>query len=263
MGIIDAHTHFFPDAVAEKAIPKMQESSGVKPWHDGTMAGLLASMDGAGIEKSVVLQVATNPEKVSAVNRFSASVDHPGIKMTGALHPKSPDWQGDLDEMLNLGFRLLKLHPDYQGFSVGDPSLLPFFAAVRDAGAKIIFHSGQDPSYVDPFGGPPHMIAALLDKLPGLVVQAAHMGGYRMWDEVEQCLLGRENVLIDTSFSFGIMPDKRIRNMILRHGTDRVLFGTDSPWCDQTSDVVNIRGLNLGDEVEEKIFTANAMHWLY
>ena len=182
--------------------------------------------------------------------------------MAGALHPLASGWPQHLEEMLSLGFGLLKLHPDYQGFSVGDPRLLPFFAAVRDAGVTIIFHAGEDPSFTAPFGGPPRMIAALLEQLPGLTAYASHMGGFKMWDEAEECLLGREEVLIDTSFSFGYLPDERIRSMILRHGADRVLFGTDSPWLDQAAEVANIRRLKLGDKAEEAIFSANAMRWL-
>lgn len=255
---IDIHTHFFPDAVAARAIPQMEESSGWKTCHDGTLSGLLGSMDAAGVETSIVLPVATNLHKVGSVNRFSASIDNGRIVMAGALHPGSPAWRDDLEEMLMLGFRAVKLHPDYQGFTVDDPKMLPFFANLRDAGVTVIFHAGADPSYQPPFGAPPVRIASLLDNLPGMQVHASHMGGFQHIDEVEQCLAGRENVVMDTSFSFGFIPDQRIRALIEAHGVERIMFGTDSPWLDQTEQAGNVVKLGLGDRETEMILYSNA-----
>lgn len=262
MEIIDAHTHFFPDQVAAGAISRLEASSGEKAFHDGTLAGLLGSMDKAGIATSLVLPVATNPEKVSSLNRFSASLGQERVVMAGALHPRSLSWREELDEMLELGFRSLKLHPDYQEFYPDDPELLPFFAAVRDAGVTVIFHAGADLSYKPPYGGPPARIARLMDSLPGLRVYATHMGGFRMWDEAERCLVGREDVVLDTSFSFGYMPAERIRSIIRDHGADRVMFGSDSPWLDQSEQVAKLRRLALESETEEKILGRNARRLL-
>ena len=258
MRIIDFHTHFFPDKVAEKAISQMEAASGYKAYTDGTQAGLLRSMEVAGIQASVVLPVATNPEKVGSINRFSASIKHRRLLMVGALHPRAPRWQTDLEEMLELGFTAVKFHPDYQEFHPDDPELLPFFAALRDSGLLAIFHAGEDLSYQPPYNGSPSRLAWLLGQLPGIKIMATHMGGYRMWDEVENCLLGKP-VYMDTPFSFGEMSDERIRSLINKHGSDYVLFGTDSPWLDQATEVKNVLRLGLGSSVEEKIFHANAV----
>ncbi|MEA2063638.1 MAG: amidohydrolase family protein [Gemmatimonadota bacterium] len=256
---IDFHTHFFPDKVAKAAIPRMEAASaGHKAFIDGTAAGLIASMDRAGIESSVVLPVATNPEKVSSVNRFSASVDEPRLFMLGTLHPKSAGWRGELEEVISFGMPGIKLHPDYQGFHPDDPELLPFFAALRDNGLLLAIHAGEDLSYEPPFGGGPARIAKLMDALPGLTVMAAHMGGFRMWDEVEEHLVGRP-VYMDTSFGVGYLSDKRLRAMISSHGTKYILFGTDSPWLDQAAEIEKVQALNLGSAAEEQIFFTNAL----
>lgn len=258
MKIIDAHTHFFPDAVAGKAIPKMEQTSGEKAFHDGTLAGLIGSMDDAGIELSVVLPVATNPLKVDSLNRFSAAVDSGRVVMAGGLHPHSPRWREELELMLALGFGAVKLHPDYQEFYPDDENLRPFFAALRDAGVTVAFHVGADLSYDPPYGGPPERIAALMDALPGLKVYATHMGGFRMWDAVERRLAGREDVLMDTSFSFGFMPEEQLRRIIAKHGAERVMYGSDSPWLDQAEQVENVRRLGLSSRDEELILYDNA-----
>jgi len=261
MSVIDAHTHFFPDAVARKAIPRMEENSGQRAFHDGTLAGLVASMDQAGIGKSIVLPVATNPDKVGSVNLFSASVASPRVAMSGALHPKAGQWRAHLDQMLGLGFRAVKFHPDYQEFRPDDPACLDLFAALRDAGVLVIFHAGEDLSYQPPAAGPPASIAALLDRLPGLAVYATHLGGFRMWDEVLACLAGR-GVYMDTSFSFGYASREMILRLIRANGADYVLYGSDSPWLDQRAELENVRGLGLPPAAEEKILCANALRLL-
>jgi len=259
--VIDFHTHIFPDKVAEAAIPKMEATSGYKAYTDGTRAGLIRSMEKAGVECSVTLPVATNPDKVSSINRFGASVNDPRLHMAGALHPKAENWRKHVEEVVELGFSAVKLHPDYQEFYPDDPDLLPFFAALRDNGILVFFHAGEDLSYKAPFGGEPARIARLMENLPGIKIFAGHMGGYRMWDEVDRCLVGKP-VYMDTSFSFGEISDERIRSMIGRHGAEYVLFGTDSPWLDQAAEIKNVLRLGLGSAVEEKIFYENAVRLL-
>jgi len=61
-GIIDFHTHAFPDELAARAIPFLEEEGNVKAWLDGTAADLLRSMDRAGIERSVICSIATRPQ---------------------------------------------------------------------------------------------------------------------------------------------------------------------------------------------------------
>ncbi|MBN2289296.1 MAG: amidohydrolase family protein [Candidatus Glassbacteria bacterium] len=258
MRIVDFHTHVFPDKVAAGAIPKMEQTSGYKAFTDGTVGGLVASMEAAGIDKSVALPVATNPEKVSSVNRFGASIAEPRLCMFGALHPKASSWHEHLEEVLGYGMAGIKLHPDYQDFYPDDPDLLPFFAACRDSGLLVFFHAGGDLSFEPPNRGGPARIASLLEALPGIKIFAAHMGGFRMWDEVEEHLLGKP-VFMDTSFAIGYLSDDRLRGMIRRHGTEYVLFGTDSPWMGQSEEVKNVLGLGLGSAAEERIFFANAL----
>ena len=57
--IIDFHTHAFPDTLAPRAIGVLTEKSGLKPTHDGTAQGLVSNLDKNGIDKAVVLSIAT------------------------------------------------------------------------------------------------------------------------------------------------------------------------------------------------------------
>ena len=46
--------------------------------------------------------------------------------------------------------------------------------------------------------------------------------------------------------------------MIEKHGEDRILFASDSPWQSQKADVERLRAFSLGKDTEEKIFSENA-----
>ena len=207
-------------------------------------------MDKAGIERALVLPVATNPDKVSSVNRFSAGVDDARLVMLGALHPFSDSWREELDEVLALGMPGVKLHPEYQEFEPDDPELLPFFAAIRDSGLVVVF----DP----PARATPERLSTLLGHLPGLKIVATHMGSFRLWDQVERHLVGKP-VWLDTPFGLGYMPDEQFHRILADHGSDYVMFGTDSPWLDQSEELQRLLRAGLEDSVLEKILWRNAV----
>jgi hypothetical protein len=83
------------------------------------------------------------------------------------------------------------------------------------------------------------------------------MGGWRMWEQSRQMLVG-QNCLLETSFSLHEMPPGQIVEMIRAHGADKVLFGTDSPWADQRAEILALRSLGLTEEELAKIFFSNA-----
>ena len=72
--LIDFHTHAFPDAVAEKAIPTLSRcSGGVVPAYDGKIKSLKAHMLAHDVDYAVVLNIATNPHQEKKVNDFAIS----------------------------------------------------------------------------------------------------------------------------------------------------------------------------------------------
>lgn len=58
-----------------------------------------------------------------------------------------------------------------------------------------------------------------------------NLGGFGMWDEVEETLVG-EPVYRDLAHTFFWAPDEVILRIIQRHGAERIPFGTDAPWQD-------------------------------
>ena len=74
----------------------------------------------------------------------------------------------------------------------------------------------------------PERLAHALEKFPGLIMVAAHLGGYKSWDESLHYLIGK-NFYIDTSSAIEYMDGAEAAGIIRKHGTKRVLFGTDYP----------------------------------
>ncbi|NCD22233.1 MAG: amidohydrolase, partial [Spartobacteria bacterium] len=87
--IIDFHTHAFEDSLAAKAIPFLENEGHIKAFTDGRAAGLLASMDRAGIERSVVCPIATKPSHFDGIRRWAREVrtTRPRLEMLLSIHP--------------------------------------------------------------------------------------------------------------------------------------------------------------------------------
>lgn len=261
--IIDIHTHVFPDALASRAVTVLAERSHVSPYTDGTCAGLLESMRRAGISKSCIAPIATKPDQARSINRWAKEISerHEQIISFGALHPEQGDWREEIDFLVSNGFRGIKLHPDYQEFFVDDPAIIPMLRALRDAGLIVLVHAGVDIGLPPPVHCTPDRLARLLDSVTGLTVIAAHMGGYQCWDDVERHLVGR-NLYLDTSFSLADLGSERMAEIIRAHGIDKTLFGTDSPWTDQSAEAHGIRSLPFTDDEIAAILGGNARRLL-
>jgi len=104
----------------------------------------------------------------------------------------------------------------------------------------------------------------MLDEFPNLTVVAAHLGGNRMWNEVEHHLCGRKNLYFDTALlsAEGLDPTLAL-SVIRKHGTDRILFGSDLPWSDPARELAFVRSLGLTDGELSAILEENALTLLY
>lgn len=109
---------------------------------------------------------------------------------------------------------------------------------------------------------PPAAVKKRLERSPNTTLIGAHFGGNMMWSEVEELLLGK-NYYIDTSMgaSAGLSPEQAIR-MISKHGSEKILFGSDCPWGNPRLTFKYIDSLPLTDAVKENIFSKNALRLL-
>lgn len=259
---IDFHTHVYPEHIAERTVASIGARAGIRSCTDGTLRGLLQSMDRAGIDISVVSSVATRPEQVDSIHDWLLGLRRPGIIPVATMHPEAPPDRDTIRALKAKGFRGFKVHPDFQDFFVDEERMEPFYEAARSEGMYILFHAGVDRGMPHPVHGTPQGIARVHEAFPGLTIVAAHMGGEFMYRETEEHLLGKD-IYLDTSFVLRRMSVSLIRRFMERHPPERFLFGTDSPWTDQEKELRFLLSLPfLGDGAREMITHKNAARLL-
>ena len=78
-----------------------------------------------------------------------------------------------------------------------------------------------------------------------------------MWDDVDKYLIGTD-LYMDTSMISGFLDKEKCRDMIIRHGSDKFLFGSDSPWQSAKESCEYLMSLGLSGEDTELIKHKNA-----
>jgi predicted TIM-barrel fold metal-dependent hydrolase len=259
--IVDFHVHIFPDDIAGRALEALITAYRVEAVTDGTVSGLLAHMETSGVGWSVVQPVATKPSQVRSINDWAASHSDPRIISFGAIHPDCEDPGGEIEKIIASGLPGIKIQGNWQNVYIDDPRMYPIYEAAQDR-LIVMFHSGDELAPLKEMKATPAHIAKIHSDFPKLTIIVAHMGGYRMWDEVEEQLLGKD-LYFDTSTCFPeYMPDERFLRLIRIHGVERILFATDSPLGDATKDIPRLMQMGLSDSELEMIFWSNAKRLL-
>lgn len=263
--ILDFHTHCFPDTLAPKAIAALTATSapfGYTPLTDGTVGGLLASMDRAGIDRAVVCNIATNARQMSRVNDFAIATaqSQPRLIPFGSIHPEATEAEMDTEfnRLQTAGIVGIKIHPDYVKINVDDPSFAPIFARCETRGMIVVTHAGFDPVSPDHIHCPPEGILRVMADFPKLKLVAAHTGGFNEESKTLELLCGT-SVYIDTSLSaIRVNQAEQLRAILRLHDPNRILFATDTPWSSPKKEIAFIRETELEEELTDKIFHGNA-----
>ena len=254
--IIDAHCHIYPDKIAEKASASTSNFYQIPSSLDGKISTLLKQGERAGIEHFIVQSVATTPKQVSSINRFIAEVvanSNGTFTGLGTLHPDSDHIAQDVDEILELGLKGVKLHPDIQQFKLDDPRMCKIYE-LCEGKLVLLLHTG-DHRY--DFSNPNRLIP-ILEKYPDLTVIGAHFGGWSIWEEATEKLCKYQNLFVDCSSSLYAMTPEKAKELIMAYGTDRVLFGTDYPLWDVETELERFMKIDLTEEQREDILYNNA-----
>ena len=137
--IIDFHTHAFSEKIAQKAMSELAGTSGLTPYTDGTVRSLLKHMDETGVDKSVVLPIATKPSQQKIINSWANEIMSDRIYPFGSVHPDADDACEMLEEIKDSGLYGVKLHPDYQGFFADDERVYPVYEKCVQLGLPVVF----------------------------------------------------------------------------------------------------------------------------
>jgi predicted TIM-barrel fold metal-dependent hydrolase len=260
-GIIDIHTHAFPDNIAEKAIPALEaEAPGVNAFLDGKVSSLLRSMDEAGIETSVICSIATKPGQFESILKWSKEIASGRIVPFLSFHPTITDYAEKAKQIAGEGFRGVKFHPFYQDFYLDEERMFPIYESLARYGLVVVMHTGYDIAFERIRRCDPRQILNVMDRFPELKLVTTHLGAWEMWEDVREILIGRP-IYMELSFAVEYLGEG-IRDMLMAHPKEYILFGTDSPWTGQKATLDSIRGLGLPEDVESALLRDNALRLL-
>ena len=275
--IIDFHTHSFPDKIAQDAVEKLGSSAHIKYFTDGTADGIVNSMRNGGVDLSVMLPVAVKASNVQSINSYSAQFNQRyadrGIFSFGCIHPDCDDWKNELLRVKQLGLKGIKIHPVYQGVNQNDIRYIRILERAGELDLVVVAHAGLDIGFPGVVNSTPQMIADAIKQAGPVKFVAAHMGGWKLWQDAEM-LAELPNVYIDTAFSLGtitprendsfylqndsgLMTEEQFCHIVKTFGADRVLFGSDCPWDSQKTAVERIKNSGLCHSDIEKILGLN------
>ncbi|MBQ9760722.1 MAG: amidohydrolase [Clostridia bacterium] len=261
--IIDFHTHCFPDTLAPRAMESLKKTFATggftKVYTDGTAASAKEALSKNGIDRAVVCNIATNAHQEHKVNDFAIALKaDPFFYPLGSVHPDSERVEEELSRLAEAGIKGIKLHPDYVRVPITDPRMDRILSALEARGMFCVMHAGYDPISPDRIHATPEMLRETIDRHPNLTLIAAHMGGFAQARGVLEHLVGT-NIYFDTSLC-SLRPDEReeLIEILNRHGEDRLLFGTDTPWSDSKAEIEFLEGVGLSRERLERIYCKNA-----
>jgi len=261
--VIDFHTHAFPDGLAERAIASLVSGSGGKypPHSDGTLSGLINNMDKFGVDISVVQPVITKASQLKTLNEWAKSIESDRIISFGGIYPHTEDYKADIDFVCSLGLKGLKFHPEYQNFWVDAPEMLKIYDYALSKDLILLFHAGFDPAFPPPYRSNPKAFANIAREMQGGTIIAAHLGGQQQWDKVVEELAG-EDIYLDTSMGFKYYTKEQFLKIVEKHGADKILFGSDSPWSRADEEIAELKKLSLSEEQLQNILYKNAVRLL-
>lgn len=185
----------------------------------------------------------------------------------GGVHARfTEDPTGDVDRLVDLGIRLVKIHPPHQRFAAnayteGLDALGKIYRRCEERGLPVMIHTGTSifPGARSKYGNPMELDDVAID-FPDLRIVMAHGGRPLYMQEAFFILRRHPKVWLDVS---GIPPTRLLEYFPrLAELADRVLWGTDWPSPgvkDMRINLDQFLGLPLTDAHKKAILETNAL----
>ncbi len=276
-GVTDIHIHIQPWRQLKPAVAAAMRRGKEEEWErlmalmedPGTLLGI---MDASGIWRVGLINY-PSPDLMGftdETNTFAAqyAANAPERLLPfGGVHPRfTQDPEGQVEELLALGIRCLKIHPPHQqipanAYTQGLEALARIYRRCEERGLPVMIHTGTSifPGARCKFGRPMELDDVAID-FPDLTIIMAH-GGRPLWmDEAFFLLRRHRNICLELS---GIPPLKLLDYFPrLEEIGDRVLWGTDWPSPgvrDLKQNLDQFRSLPLSEEFQVKVTRTNPL----
>jgi hypothetical protein len=241
-----------------------------------TPQGIRSYLQANGIDYAVALAevspvttgTISNEETIAFVDAANALPDPPGgpagrLLPFASLNPYiEGDLAGRLEQLVQQGFRGIKIYPVYQHHYTNDPRLYPMYARAQELGIPALVHTGSSAfkGARIKYGDPLHLDDVAID-FPGLALLMAH-GGRPFWYEQAFWMARRHpNVYLEVSG----LPGRKLLEYFprLEEIADKVVYGSDWPGNPYLRrNIEAIHDLPLGSEAKELILGGNAARLL-
>jgi len=274
--ITDCHVHIQPvEMFKPEALAIMKKK---RPNFDDILEycrspkAFLAYLDRCGIDRAVLINYVA-PEVIgftSGVNAFVADyckANPQRLIPCGSLHPRhTHNVLADVEQIVRLGIRLIKIHSSYQllfpnDYLKGVKELEIIYRAAEANGIPVMFHTGTSifPGARNKYGDPIFVDDVAVD-FPKLKILLAH-GGRPLWMDTAFFLIRRHpNVFLDIS---GIPPKTLLKYFPrLPEIANKTLFGTDWPGPgvpEIKKNLDDFRALPLDGAIKHQILSATAL----
>jgi predicted TIM-barrel fold metal-dependent hydrolase len=232
----------------------------------------LKYLDAAGVDRAVLINYVA-PEVIgftAGVNQFISDYtkqDAQRLISCGGLHPRhTRNILADIEQILRLNIRMIKIHPPHQllfpnDYLSGVKELEMIYRAAEANGIPVMFHTGTSifAGARNRYGDPIYIDDVAVD-FPKLKILMAH-GGRPLWMHTAFFLLRRHpNVYLDIS---GIPPKTLLKCFPrLEEIANKTLFGTDWPGPgvpEIKSNLEAFRDLPLREDVKQQILSKTAL----
>lgn len=235
--VLDAHVHLHPSWMMRPAVKAMFEAErsdvpDVRRYEESPDA-FVAHLDEQGLDAACIVNY-VSPDVMGyepSTNEWIAAYTkgRPRLVGLGGVHPKrTPDVRAEVERILALGVRALKVHPAHQLLYPNDERLRPLYEIAQERRIPVTIHTGTSvfPGAKNRFTDPIHVDDVAVD-FPGLTILLAHAGRPLWYDTAFFLARRHANLLLEIS---GIPPKSLLKVLPRLPEIDhKVVYGSDWP----------------------------------
>lgn len=256
--VIDAHTHVFPDKIADKSKNYVGGFYGLPMYTIGTSKELTkvsheSRMIG-GKEYKITHQLICSPAvtalQTDSINEYISELVKSDSSLIGfgTLHPDNENFEEIIDSIIDSGLKGIKFHSDFQRFNIDDKKMYPIYKYASQKHLPILFHMGDEKlDFSRPF-----RLARVIEDIPDLKIIAAHAGGYSHWDESINLPVS-DNLYFDISSSLKFISKEQLTAFLKRFGYTHFFFGSDFPMWNPYDEIERFISLGFDEEIQRAI----------
>lgn len=236
--IVDVHTHVGESKFIEDPL---------------TIERALRIMDESGIDKAVLLPALSTGRPIAA-DKVAEMVKVAPDRLVAfaAVNPKEKDAVAKFEEaVVKYDAKGLKIHPTFQGVAADDEVwVYPLMEKARELKVPVMIHSGEA-VYATPW-----QIGLVAMDFPEVIVIMAHMGCNSLCytDGAIKMAKKTNNLILETT---GVVYDTPITKACKEIGSDRIIFGSDSPINNPLHEIKKIQVAKISEEDKRKILGEN------